>query len=204
LEIQNKTVTGGDMRFIIFQISAYMLFLLLLMACQTEEMEKTLSKEELINEGAYLVEIAGCNDCHTPKKMTSEGPVFDTSLLLSGHPQNAEIPEVDASLLGPGKWGLMNEHLTAFVGPWGMSFSANLTPDDQTGIGLWTEENFIQAMRTGKHMGSGRPILPPMPWMNLTRAKEQDLKAIFTYLKSVKPIKNLVPGAIPPNELAQK
>jgi hypothetical protein len=92
---------------------------------------------------------------------------------------------------------MMNEHLTAFAGPWGLSFSAKLTPDDQTGTDLWTEEIFINALRSGKHMGTGRPILPPMPWFNLANAKEEDLKAMFAYLKSLKPIKNLVPGAIP-------
>jgi hypothetical protein len=85
-----------------------------------------------------------------------------------------------------------------------MSFSANLTPDDQTGIGLWKAENFIQALRTGKHMGAGRAILPPMPWFNFMNAKEEDLRAIFAYLKSLPPIKNQVPVPVPLTELTSK
>jgi hypothetical protein len=174
-----------------------LLFSILFISCETKPESGQISDTELIGRGAYLVEISGCNDCHTPKKMTPNGPMPDKTLLLSGHPQDVQLPAIDTSKIGPGKWVLMNEHLTAFVGPWGLSFSANLTPDEQTGIGLWTEENFINALRTGKHMGMGRPILPPMPWFNLANAKEQDLKAIYAYLKSIKPINNLVPGARP-------
>ncbi len=112
-------------------------------------------------------------------------------------------PPVNKSQVGPGNWVLLNEELTAFVGPWGMSFAANLTPDDQTGIGLWTEDVFIKALRTGKHMGAGRPILPPMPWFNLVQAKEEDLQAMFAYLKSLPPVKNQVPTPIPPDELGK-
>jgi len=175
----------------------------ILSSCQTSQDMQSLSQEELIKKGEYLVLIGGCNDCHTPKTLTPEGPVPDMSLLLSGHPQNAEIPELDLSLIGPGKWMMTNDHLTAWVGPWGMSFAANLTPDEQTGTGLWKEENFVNAMRTGKHMGLGRPILPPMPWFNLKLAKDEDLQAIFAYLKSLKPIKNLVPAPIPPDDLGK-
>jgi mono/diheme cytochrome c family protein len=158
------------------------------MACQSSSDNQPLSQEELITKGEYLVMVGGCNDCHTPKKLTPQGPVPDMSLLLSGHPQDSELPDLDPSSVGPGKWVRMNENLTAFVGPWGMTFSANLTPDEQTGIGLWEEEHFVNAMRNGKHMGMGRPILPPMPWFNLTQAKDEDLKAIFAYFKSIKPI----------------
>jgi hypothetical protein len=84
--------------------------------------------------------------------------------------------------------------MTAWVGPWGVSYSANLTPDENTGIGLWTEDMFVEAMRSGKHMGAGRPILPPMPWMFIANLTLEDQKAIFAYLKSLKPIKNTVPS----------
>ena len=172
-------------------------------SCQTE-VESDVSQESMVERGAYLVEIAGCNDCHTPKKFTPEGPVPDKSLLLSGHPSHTTLPELDPTKIGPGNWIRMNDQLTAFVGPWGLSYAANLTPDEQTGIGLWTEENFIQALRTGKHMGVGRSILPPMPWFNLVSAKETDLKAIFAYLKSIKPIKNMVPSPASPQNLLAK
>lgn len=156
---------------------------------------------DLIERGEYLVELGGCHDCHTPKKMTDHGPLPDNSLSLSGHPQNLSLPKIDPNMIGSGKWILFNEHGSAAVGPWGVSFAANLTPDERTGIGLWKENHFIQAMKTGKHMGAGRPILPPMPWFNLTNAKEEDLKAIFAYLKSLKPIRNAVPAPIPPDRI---
>ena len=88
--------------------------------------------------------------------------------------------------------------LTAWVGPWGTSFARNLTPDKETGLGSWTEEMFIKALRTGKDMGEGRPILPPMPWEDFGKSTDSDLKAVFAYLKSLKPVKNAVHDPILP------
>lgn len=86
----------------------------------------------------------------------------------------------------------------AWAGPWGVSFTANLTPDQNTGLGVWTEDVFIAALRSGKHMGTGRPILPPMPWMWISKMTDDDLKAVFAYLRTIKPITNHVPDPIPP------
>ena len=82
-----------------------------------------------------------------------------------------------------------------------VSFAANLTPDTATGIGEWTEETFVRAIRTGKHQGqpNGREILPPMPWPAFKNLSDGDLRAIWAYLRSVKPVKNQVPFPIPPN-----
>ena len=88
--------------------------------------------------------------------------------------------------------------MTAWSGPWGVSYTANLTPDQETGIGAWSEENFIQALRTGKHLGGGRDILPPMPWPAYQNLSDEDLKSIFAYLKSIPPIRNQVPDPVPP------
>lgn len=159
------------------------------------------AQKQLIERGRYLVDMGGCNDCHSPKTFTQMGPVPDTTRLLSGHPQHLALPEIPPGVVGPDKWVLFNMHSTASVGPWGASFAANLTPDKSTGIGLWKVKHFIGAMRNGKHMGSGRNILPPMPWFNLTGASDGDLTAIFAYLQSLPPIKNRVPAPIPPNEL---
>jgi len=87
---------------------------------------------------------------------------------------------------------------TAFGGPWGVSFAANLTSDKETGLGTWTDAQFLQMVRTGRHLGQGRPILPPMPVQNLALATESDLKAIFAYLKTVPAVSNRVPVAIEP------
>ena len=154
---------------------------------------------EKIKKGEYLVTLGGCNDCHSPKVMTERGPMPDPARLLSGHPADEKLSEIPPGLLTPTKWGAMcNHNMTAWTGPWGVSFAANLTPDEFTGTGAWKEETFIAAMRSGKHMGAGRPILPPMPWFNYAKASDEDLGAIFAYLKSLKPIENMVPPPIPP------
>ena len=150
-----------------------------------------------IRRGEYLVKLGGCSDCHTPKKMGPHGPVDDLDRFLSGHPESPKLPPppaVDAN----SPWFASTAGMTAWSGPWGISYAANLTPDQNTGLGIWTEEMFIKALRTGKHFGVGRDILPPMPWENYKHASEADLKAIFAYLKSVKPVSNHVPDPQPP------
>jgi mono/diheme cytochrome c family protein len=152
--------------------------------------------EQIVARGKYLVLLGGCNDCHSPKVMEDMGPEPDPSRLLSGHPADAVVPGVDAALAGSG-WLLMYDQLTAFVGPWGMSFGANLTPDAETGLGSWTEQMFIDTIRNGKHMGTGRPLLPPMPWPAMAQAEDADLHAIFAYLQSLPAVKNRVPQPVP-------
>lgn len=151
-----------------------------------------------IERGAYLVNVGGCNDCHSPKVLTDAGPVPDKTRLLSGHRANAKLPAIPAGVIGGDQWGaITNTELTAWAGPWGVSFAANLTPD-ATGLASWTPENFIQAMRTGKHAGVGRAILPPMPWFDYAKMSDADLRAVFAYLKSLPPISNAVPAPVPP------
>lgn len=156
--------------------------------------EEPISADSQVKRGAYLVSIMGCNDCHTPKKMGPQGPEFDTDRLLSGHPADMPLAKFDT---GTAKnWILFNQILTNYVGPWGISYSANLTPDS-TGIGGWTEQQFIKAIREGKYKGldNTRPLLPPMPWQEYRNATDEDLRAVFAYLKSNKPIRNVVPTA---------
>lgn len=158
----------------------------------------TAQDQGIIEKGRYLVEIMGCADCHAPKKMTAQGPIPDPDLGLSGHP--AKIPM--GKVVKTQDWVLFHPMNTIAVGPWGASFSANLTPD-ATGIGSWSEEQFIIAMTEGKSKGirTARPLLPPMPWQNYVHMKKEDLSAIFAYLKSCKPIENLVPQPISPDKL---
>ncbi|MEE9189808.1 MAG: c-type cytochrome, partial [Candidatus Neomarinimicrobiota bacterium] len=153
-----------------------------------------------VERGKYLVTIIGCHDCHSPK-VEGPLPLPDTTRLLSGHPEDMPYPEwIPADLQQRHALALMNPWLTAFAGPWGVSFAFNLTPDIETGIGEWTEEAFIQTMRSGKHQGQpdGRDILPPMPWFNFREMTDNDLKAVWAYLRSIPPIKNQVPLPIPP------
>lgn len=150
-----------------------------------------------VRRGEYLVTVSGCNDCHTPLKMGPNGPEPDRSRLLSGHPQDLVVAAPPAPMTGP--WAFAGTGtMTGWSGPWGVSFAANLTPDPETGIGKWTVQNFVEAMRSGRHMGRGRPILPPMPWPNVARMTDDDLKATFAYLRSIPAIANRVPDPLPP------
>lgn len=153
-----------------------------------------------VERGKYLVNIGGCNDCHTPKIMTDKGPVPDESLTLSGLRQGTVLPEIDWSLVDAGKFVLMGQDLGYFIGPWGVSFAYNLTPDTATGIGAWNFELFQKIVKTGMHMGmeNGRPVLPPMVVQGLQGLTDEDLRAIFDYLKSLPPIHNRIPDPLPP------
>lgn len=165
--------------------------------------EVNFSDEELIKRGYYLVTIGACHDCHSPKIMTPAGPEPDPSRLLSGHPKDVPTPEV--STTNP-NWVLFEaNHFTAFVGPWGVSYAANLTPHD-TGTGNWSFDQFKTAITKGKYKGleGSRDLLPPMPWQMYRNFTEDDLTAIFAYLQSLKPIDNLVPAPISQSDLLAK
>ena len=157
-----------------------------------------------VERGKYLVTTSGCHDCHTPWKLGANGlPEPDMSRALSGHPAGVKLP-------APPKlsdaWNFAGSAtFTAFYGGWGISYAANLTPDQNTGTGIWTEENFVQALRTGKHMGvaSSREILPPMPWPVYGQMNDADLKAIYAYLRTVPAISNRVPDPVPPPDVAK-
>jgi mono/diheme cytochrome c family protein len=149
-----------------------------------------------VERGKYLVTVVGCGDCHTPMKMGAKGPEPDLARFLSGHPEQiGKLPA--ASPQGPWLWAGAATN-TAFAGPWGVSYAANLTPDQNTGLGIWTEEMFVKAIRSGRHMGASREILPPMPWPAIRNASDEDLKSIYAYLRSLKPVANHVPDPQPP------
>ena len=153
-----------------------------------------------VKKGEYLVGIMGCRDCHSPKMMTAQGPGIDFSKDLSGHSAAMPLGKIDKASMKD--WVLFNMMNTAAVGPWGASYSANLT-SDATGIGNWSEEQFIIALTEGKSKGirTARPLLPPMPWQNYINMKKEDMIAIFAYLKSTKPVENIVPQPITPDKL---
>jgi mono/diheme cytochrome c family protein len=144
--------------------------------------------------GKYLVDAGGCHDCHTPAKMGPNGPEPDMTLMLSGHPAAMQLPPPPAP---QGPWiGGVAATFTAWYGPWGISYTANLTPDKETGLGQWTERQFIDTIRTGRHQGRGREILPPMPWPAYKNLNDADLKAIFAYLRTIPVIQNKVPDPV--------
>lgn len=150
-----------------------------------------------VARGEYMVKVMGCNDCHTPMKMGPNGPESDMSRFLSGHPE--AMGALPPAPKPEGPWIASSAATnTAFAGPWGVSYTANLTPDINTGLGIWTEEMFVKAIRSGRHMGTSREILPPMPWPAFRNASDEDLKAIYAYLRTIKPIVNHVPDVQPP------
>lgn len=153
-----------------------------------------------LTEGKKLVAVLGCNDCHTPMKMGAQGPEPDMDRFLIGHPQEIGPLSPPALSIESGWMWAGNATNTAYAGPWGISYAANLTPDIETGLGAWTEELFIQSIRSGKHMGTGRPIMPPMPWMAYANLEDKDLKLVFAYLKTLPATKNEVPPYSPPGE----
>jgi len=155
--------------------------------------------QSLEDYGKHLVTIGGCHDCHTPRKMGSEGPELDMDQAFSGHPANMPLPEVDRAEL-ESKGIAATQTMTAWLGPWGVSYAGNITSDEETGIGQWTEEQFFIALREGKYRGlrNSRTLLPPMPWEMYQNMSDTEIKAIYAYLQSTKPIKNQVPNALPP------
>jgi mono/diheme cytochrome c family protein len=152
-----------------------------------------------VARGEYLVKTMGCHDCHTPWKLGASGPEPDTSRALTGHPAELVMPPPPKLPEGPWLWiGAATN--TAFAGPWGVSFSADLTPDPDTGLGRWTAETFMATMRTGRHEGKGRPVLPPMPVQVVANLTDPDMRALFAYLQSLAPVKNRVPAPVDPAE----
>ncbi len=171
-------------------------------AGETKVAAASVPEQSPVERGKYLVTIGGCNDCHTPKKMGPSGPEPDMSRELSGHPSIEKLARIPAGLIAPDKWGAVtNNHLTAWAGAWGVSFAMNLTPDKATGLGSWTPEMFVSALRTGKHQGTGRAILPPMPWNWYRNMTDDDLRAMFAYLQSLPPVNNAIPEPLPPDEI---
>lgn len=137
---------------------------------------------DAVARGKWLVTVFGCNDCHTPR--LPEGRQ-DPNYLLAGHKADAPYPAWNDSLYTKGYGMLVSTSGTAFAGPWGVTFGRNLTPDKTTGIGGWNEEAFINVLREGT-------LKPPMP-LTYGQLADSDLKAMFAYLTSLKPVKNLVP-----------
>lgn len=184
-------------------ISALTVLIVSQINCTGIEEKKELTKDEMIAIGKYIVTTGGCDDCHTPKIFTEFGPVLDTTRRFSGFPQGDKLPMLDIKFVSPGNWVTADKHLAAWVGPWGISYASNLTPDKATGIGALSEEMFIKTLRDGKLMGVGRPLLPPMPWQIIGMKTDQDLKAIYAYFMSLKPIQNEVPQPTPPDKMAE-
>lgn len=175
------------------------LLLSLLFSCNDgrsgEKKPGKLSPEQRVERGAYLVNSIGCDDCHSPKTIGTSGhPEIVPELRLSGYNSRVSLPPIDTATIRNG-WSLFSPDFTAAAGVWGISYAANLT-SDETGIGNWTEDQFLYAIRNGKFKGqaSNRDLLPPMPWFVYKNLTDEDIKSIFAYLKTVPPVENVVPS----------
>ncbi len=157
------------------------------------------ARKDRIRRGKQLVNEGRCNDCHTPLVETKDGLIPDSKRTLSGHPSDSEIPEIPAVELNSQEWLEFVSSLdsTVWAGQWGLSFSTNLTPDPESGIGKWNEEIFIEIMRSGRHVNLKRGIKPPMPWKDYAKLSDEDLGSIFAYLETLQPIGNAVQKPIP-------
>ena len=151
--------------------------------------------ESQVDWGQHLVTVSACHDCHSPKNPKGHGLELDSTRLLSGY--GPGDPEPDADLREVREKGkvVTTGSLTSWAGPWGVSYAANLT-SDATGVGNWTEEQFMTALRKGKYHGleNARDLLPPMPWQMYRNFTDEEISAIFAFLKSTKPVRNIVPA----------
>lgn len=185
-----------------FSVQAVRLFPLALVCVAACSSGSEPTGQSMVARGEYLVSVMACDDCHSPKVFEGGIPAPDMTRRLSGHPAEATVAPFPKAALSPGQWAFVgNQHMTAWAGPWGVSFAANLTPH-KDGLGLWTEQQFVQTMRKGTHLGVGRPVLPPMPWPAYSHLDDEDLRAIYAYLKTLPPVANVVPQPLS-LELAQ-
>ncbi len=167
-------------------------------SCESKQENKTtaqaIGNDSLVKRGAYLVNAVGCDDCHSPKRMGAHGPEVIPEQRFGGYPSARPLAPIDTNVLKNG-WAMLGPDLTNAVGPWGVSFAANISSDESS-IGNWSEAQFFRAIREGKSKGleGGRSLLPPMPWFVYKNFNDEDIRAIFAYLKSTAPVKNIVPG----------
>ena len=128
-----------------------------------------MSAADQLARGKYLSIVGGCIDCHTPGTFYG---AQDTTRNLSG------------SELG-------------WTGPWGTTYPRNLTPDPETGLGKYSAEDIVRAIRAGQRL-DGSAMLPPMPWPNYAQMTDEDLLALATYLKAIPAVSHKVPDRLAP------
>jgi len=197
------------MRKIIFSAFIFAgFFLTSIVSCNNADTKKenttgttaAISNDSLLKRGEYLIHVGGCDHCHTPKKMGPNGPEPDMDNRFAGYPADRPFGKIDSNLIKNGKI-VFSGDLLAAAGPWGVSFGANISGDD-TGLGTWTLDQFKKAFQEGKWKGmdGSRTLLPPMPWQDFKAMTNDDVAAIFAFLKASKPIKNIEPA---PKQLSE-
>ena len=185
-----------------FTISSLLLILaisIVTLACKSQTATEVAYSPERMEIGQAVVEGWNCSFCHTPQIEGPDGKFIpDPERLMSGHPADEEIPSVPDMIITSPEWMEFLDNLDSTV--WAtdnvLVFSANLTPDDETGIGTWTEVEFIETIREGRHRGIERRIKYPMPWRELSELSDEELLSVYEYLMSLEPVNNKVPESI--------
>jgi mono/diheme cytochrome c family protein len=158
-------------------------------ACAFNSAQETIPADweqtSYVERGNYLVNYLGhCAGCHTPLAPNGES---DMSLYLSGVPAKYAGTKVG------------RPQVAGFPGPRGARFyAANLTPDPETGLGRWSEEQFVRTFKHGVRPDGTKYATSPMEWNIYANMKEEDVRAIYRYLRTIKAIPNKVPANIPP------
>jgi mono/diheme cytochrome c family protein len=125
-----------------------------------------------IERGAYLAHIMDCGGCHTPGA-------------LAGRPRDSEA--------------LSGAEMGFAVPDLGIFFPPNLTPDEETGLGKWSSDDIIRAIREGVNP-DGRELAPIMAFRNYAKLTDADAADLAAFLKSLPPISRTVPGPFGPSE----
>ena len=135
---------------------------------------------DLVARGEYMVELLGCGACHTNGALVGD-------------------PDFDRPLAGS-RTGLAYTDPLGEKHP-GIIYPSNITPDDETGVGAWTDEQIANAIRAGIGRHGSRRIAW-MPWQGYARISDDDVDAIVSYLRTVKPVRHQVPEEVAPGKRA--
>jgi len=159
----------------------------------TEEPEMEMTEEEaLIAHGEYIAYISGCISCHTPPQEEYRdltALTLDQAITMSIAAE--DTLDIENAAYSGGR--------IFDLGPAGIIFTANITPDEETGIGSWTDEEIETAIRIGVNP-DGRRLFPLMPYRNYFNMAEDDMQALIAFLRSLEPVENEVPRIGPTGE----
>lgn len=134
-----------------------------------------------VQRGEYLVELLGCGACHTDGALQG-------------------VPDFDKSLAGS-SIGIAYNNPMGTDKP-GVVYPPNITPDQETGIGAWSDAQINRAIRAGLGRHAGQRIAV-MPWQGYTKLKDEDIDAIVAYLRGIKPVRHKVPDQVMPGQTAE-
>ena len=164
-------------------------------SCDRETVSPEKFSAEQVREGETLVLEGSCNFCHTPE-LTEDDKYFGK--ILFGYPSDKKLPELPNVPFGSQQWMefVSNLDSTVWIAGNMVVFSANITPDIETGIGSWSKDDFINTIRTGMHPGWKKKVNKPMPWLDYAKLSNDELTSIYSYLMTQQPVHNKVPEPV--------